>query len=98
MTIDALRGKPPGMSRLVLGLQIVENQDMVVEDGITIVKRSWRERIFSRPWRPLQRTKEIIRFVPDPYVYLIRDRNIIIAHPITVIKLHQEIQKREEEK
>ncbi len=97
MTIDALKGKPPGMSRLALGLQIIENKNMVIEDGTTIIKRSWRERIFSRPWRPLQRTREITRFVPDPDVYLIRDRNIIIAHPVTVTKLHQEIQKREEE-
>ena len=98
MTVDILRGKPSGISRLAFDRQIIENKNMTIADGTIIIKRSWRERIFSRPWRPLQRTREIIRFIPDPHIYLIRGKNMIVAHPTTAIKLRQEIQKREEEK
>ena len=27
--------------------------------GAIVVKRTWRERLFSRPWRPLQKTKTV---------------------------------------
>lgn len=37
-----------------------------------IVPRSWTERLFSRPWRPFQRTK-IINTVADGHVYRVAD-------------------------
>ncbi len=79
------------MSRLALGHQIIENQNMTVEDGTTTVKRSWGERIFTRPWKPLMSTREVARFVPDPDVYLIRSTNLIVAHPATAAILRREI-------
>lgn len=38
---------------------------MYVSD-ISIVKRTWKERLFSLPWKPFQKTKEI----EEPKVYL----------------------------
>ena len=37
----------------MFGVKIIESL-LMVEDGAPYeVKRSWRERLFSRPWRPL---------------------------------------------
>lgn len=37
-----------------------------------IITRSWRERLFSRPWRPFQRTR-IVQTVSDGHVYRVGD-------------------------
>jgi hypothetical protein len=34
---------------------------VVVEDSVTAVKRSWKERLFTRPWRPFVK----VNYVPQ---------------------------------
>lgn len=44
------------------------------------VRRSWRERLFTHPWRPWVSHKEVQ--VPDPYAYrLCPNRDIYVVHP-----------------
>jgi hypothetical protein len=38
--------------------------DVIVHRPQTVV-RTWKERLFSRPWRPLQRTKVQASTLPD---------------------------------
>jgi len=44
-----------------------------------VVKRTWKERLFSLPWRPFQKTKVVTYNVPDETVLKMDDR--IICHP-----------------
>lgn len=52
-----------------LGMDIYENPAMVVPGKPERVRRTWRERLFSLPWRPLQATRVVIPMVPDPQIY-----------------------------
>lgn len=56
----------------------------LIIDGITIIpdvhmydyvtrQLSWKERLFSRPWRPLQKTKQIY----DPTAFVFDDQVIV---------------------
>ena len=57
------------------------------------VPRSWKERLFSRPWRPLQTHKTITVQVPDPHVYMLEGLRgpLLICHPITAITLREQM-------
>lgn len=53
----------------------------------TDVRRSWRERLFTRPWRPRVRSKivMVMTTVPDDTIY--QRGNIYLMHPTTLQKL-----------
>lgn len=61
------------------GTHIVTDPHLT-KTAVVEVRRTWRERLFSRPWRPWERTKFVTRQVPDDTVYFIRGR--IVCHPI----------------
>ncbi len=61
-----------------LGTNIFYNINVVSEE---IVKRTWKERLFSLPWKPFLKTKTIIK----PAIYQVG--NDIIAHPFYKDKL-----------
>jgi hypothetical protein len=44
--------------------------DVIVHRPQTVV-RTWKERLFSRPWRPLQRTKVVGTSMPDDGFWVI---------------------------
>ena len=49
-----------GLERL-MGLRIIENP-LMVEDGEPYeIRRTWRERLFSWPWRPLRATRMVVQ-------------------------------------
>lgn len=55
---------PPKVDLMsIVGLNIVA--DMYVSD-YELVKRSWRERLFTLPWTPLKRFKSV--YVPPAYI------------------------------
>jgi len=47
--------------------------------------RSWRERLFSRPWQPFRRTKIETIQVPNPDLFIAGTR--IVGHPATIQRL-----------
>jgi hypothetical protein len=59
----------------ILGYKVIESRHMVVTEAI---QRTWRERLFSRPWRPWRKTRIICK--PDPNVYIL-DESQIVVHP-----------------
>ena len=65
----------------------------IVEQTKT-VRRTWKERLFSLPWTPLIKLKEITEKIqtqlPDPNLYVIGN-TIIVGHPSTVLKLKKSI-------
>lgn len=54
------------------------------------VRRTWRERLCSRPWRPLQATKTITPHVPMKGGYQLADGTLVM-HPETVRKLKEHV-------
>ena len=69
----------------VNGLEVVINPDLLV-DGPTEVKtqsRSWSERLFTFPWKPFERTKqvEVATRIPSPTIHRFHDT--LWMHPDT---------------
>ena len=76
------------------GMPVHQSADLRVHIEDLIVKRSWRERLFTRPWRPFKRTKVQPIFGPDPNVYCldISGRKSFVCHPETAEKLFAAIE------
>ncbi len=51
-----------------------------------LVSRTWAERLFTWPWRPLQKLKTVRR--PDPNLYRV-GRDVVVGHPATVEAMRQ---------
>lgn len=57
---------------------------------ISVVKRhkkTWAERLFSLPWRPMKKHKFVNTEEPDPQL-MIMENGAIIGHPSVVAKIH----------
>lgn len=55
------------------------------------VKRGWIERLFTRPWRPLQ--KYATKFQHGVVLKWVSGRNILITHPLVAARLLREAYK-----
>lgn len=51
------------------------------------VRRGWRERLWSWPWRPWRRTRTIIPQMPSKTVYV--TQNSIVIHPAMLDELRK---------
>lgn len=85
--IKALEPIPP------LPVRVLENPLLVVDGDPVEVPRTWRERLFSRPWRPFKATKTVIPKVPMPSVYLTGD-GTVYAHPEIAAQIRKGIPAR----
>ena len=62
------------------GLKIIQSA-YLEEDGEPVkVRRTWRQRLCSRPWRPWQTSYVVIPRIPYRGVYLIGN-NTVVVHP-----------------
>ena len=70
----------------MIGAGIYTNPNLTVPGDpiVTVHDRTWRQRLFSRPWRPWQATytTTVIPRVPDRKVYRTPDGNFMM-HPET---------------
>lgn len=55
----------------------------------SIIKRSWSERLFSRPWKPFLRTKQIN--APKAYVIERENKTIMLLSYAAYSKIYNEI-------
>lgn len=53
------------------------------------VDRTWKERLFSLPWNPLQKVKAV--YSPTAY----RIGNVVFVSPKTFVKLQKELEQNE---
>jgi hypothetical protein len=67
-----------GLPHSIAGFRIIESKWMVVPE-VRVIKRSWIERLFSRPWTPLTRVRHETVNVPLRTVY--RNKDMLIMHP-----------------
>ena len=73
----------------VHGYVVIESVFCTVTEEIE-VRRTMKERLFTWPWRPMQRTKTETVTVPSPDVFLVG--NQVIGHPATIAKLREMMQ------
>lgn len=76
---------------LLTGMQLIESIHMTKEVKIP-ESRSLKERLFTVPWRPLQKTKYRIETIPSDE--FIQYGTMFIGHPETIRKLKTEIEKQ----
>lgn len=74
------------------GVRIIESVYLTEAGEPYEVRRPWMERLFSRPWRPLQRTRTITPQVPMRGGLRMADGTIVM-HPDTVRQLKAAIAK-----
>lgn len=67
------------------GFRIVESQWLTEAGPPTEVRRTWRERLLSRPWRPWKATRIVVLQVPSRQVYMMGDS--MVVHPVFLREL-----------
>ncbi len=72
------------------GVRVIVNEHCVVDGTPYQVQetRTWRERLFSRPWRPLQRAKTVTVVPKVPAAYMTPMG--LLAHPAIVKQLQEQ--------
>ena len=56
--------------------------------GTRKVRRTWRDRLFTRPWRPWQADRVEPVYEPDPNIYEI-GHGLFTGHPVTIAKVRK---------
>lgn len=69
----------------MFGYRIIEDRNMVIDGDPYEKLRGWKERLFSRPWRPFKKYKTIIPKIPNPEIIVTAD--CYIMHPEIAKKL-----------
>lgn len=69
------------------GVTVVENKNLTVVEA---KPRSWKERLFSWPWKPWKKVN--ITMVPDRQVYYSKD-NVVYCHPEVAKQLRMELRR-----
>lgn len=57
------------------------------------VKRTWKERLFSRPWKPFKKTNTLYYDAPRTDYLVYDDGRTIICHPVMKDALEQELKR-----
>lgn len=77
--------------RTYAGLAFHESNSLTVPVGKKATWRSWRERLFTLPWRPWRKFNVTTLYGPDPDVYIVGSK-IVVGHPVTLNKIKQAIE------
>ena len=74
----------PSFLSPLAGFQIIEDAHLVKSE---LVKRTWKERFFTRPWRPFKKYREV--FYPSEEILTIG--RTLIMHPMMKQKILREM-------
>lgn len=70
------------------GMRVIESVYLEQDGEPYTVTRGWRERLFSRPWRPFVATRIVVPKVP--YRGAVRlDANTLVMHPQTLRQMRE---------
>ena len=75
------------MIRRLAGMRIIESAYLMEPGEPRVERRTWRERLWSRPWRPWVATRTVIPQVPHRGALRLSDGTLVM-HPATVKQLH----------
>jgi hypothetical protein len=68
---------------MLYGFRIIEDPNCVIDGPTRIVQRSWRERLFTCPWRPWVATYAVTPKIPNPDAVRLDHINALLMHPQT---------------
>lgn len=83
---------------MIYGMPIYESDQLVIDGEPYKVRRSWRERLLTRPWRPWHAIKWVTPKIPNPNFFVSNGEpfgRCIYAHPETARKLYEKIDRGE---
>ena len=72
--------KSSDFERLLNGYRVIEDPALTKPE-VQKVMRTWRQRFFTLPWRPLQAIKVIVNQVPSREVHICDRTRIAVMHP-----------------
>ncbi len=70
------------------GLRIVENANLTVPGTPYQVRRTWCERLFSRPWTPLTAERTVVLRIPSRQIYALPG-GLIVMHPAMAAEIRK---------
>lgn len=76
------------------GYRVIESPGLVQDGEPYTVRRSWRERLLTRPWRPLVSVRTIVPQVPYRGFVQV-DAHTIVMHPETLRTFQAALAKAE---
>ncbi len=80
----------------MLHVRILESNHLTITRSVP-VRRTWRERLLTRPWRPWVARRTETRVEPNPEILWVRVSTpfglieSMVAHPATVARLRQQV-------
>jgi|TARA_A100001391_G_scaffold33224_3_gene17985 hypothetical protein len=74
------------VQHLVNSYRIVEDINLTETESYEKV-RSWKERLFTFPWKPLQKVKVCHKVVPSKEVFV--TDNMLVCHPFVAQELRK---------
>jgi hypothetical protein len=74
------------------GKRVIESVALVQDGQPYTVRRTWRERLFSRPWRPCVSTRIVVPKVPYRGALWL-DAHTVLMHPAFVRELRAELDR-----
>ena len=78
---------------LPFGVKIIVNENLTEDGEPYEITRTWKERLFTLPWKPLRKTKTVIPQVPSSQIYGLEDGTFVM-HPETFRRLEVEIEAK----
>lgn len=72
---------------IYMGFKVIGSHAMTMPGEPVQVKRSWKARLFSLPWRPLLTHRTFIPQVPSNMIVIDERENTIVMHPSLIDKL-----------
>lgn len=66
--------------------KFLENKNLTIPGPVDIIARTWKQRLFTLPWKPFKTHLHLQTYIPDPNYYVLLD-STIVAHPDTMVKL-----------
>lgn len=72
------------------GMRVIESTYLEQDGEPYTARRTWRERLFTRPWRPLVRTYTVVPRIPyQGFVQL--NATTLVMHPATYRQLRESL-------
>ncbi len=87
LTIEKMRAAMALLNKLPPPMPRIVESALMVEDGEPYEKpRTWKERLFTRPWRPLKATRWVMPQVPRSGAIQLPDGTLVM-HPTVAAKV-----------
>jgi hypothetical protein len=78
----------------IAGMKIIESYLMTEAGEPYKVRRSWKERLFTLPWKPLQKTRTVVPQVPRKDILQMMG-DTLIMHPAIAAELRRKAEECE---